>query len=186
MTETTGHIQIFTIGHSRHPLDHFLDLLKQHQIRAVVDVRRYPGSKRHPHFSRKSLSACVEAEGIEYHWLEALGGHRQGKSDTPSPNRGIVDEAFRIYADYMASDEFRQGVARLLEIAQGQQTSIMCAEGDYRHCHRQLLSDYLAGNGVNVEHIFPTGEVKPHKMKSGVKIVHGTVTYPGPPTLFDV
>jgi len=103
-------LQIFTIGHSSHPLDNFLDLLQQHQIRAVVDVRRYPGSKRHPHFSRKSLSVSLEEEDIEYHWLEALGGHRHRKGDTPSPNRGVEDEAFRIYADYMMTDEFRQGV----------------------------------------------------------------------------
>jgi uncharacterized protein (DUF488 family) len=86
----------------------------------------------------------------------------------------------------MASDEFKQGVARLMEIAQGRRTSIMCAEGDYRHCHRHLLCDHLLATGVTVQHIFPTGEVKPHKLTLGARIVDGTVTYPGQPTLFDV
>ena len=178
--------QIFTIGHSSHPLGTFLWLLDKYSIKAVVDVRRYPGSRRHPHFRRENLSASLEDEGIEYHWIDALGGHRQRKGDTPSPNRGIEDEAFRIYADHMMTDGFRQGVTRLMEIAGSVLPAIMCAEGDYRHCHRQLLSDHLVANGVNVQHIAPTGEVKQHKMTSGAKIMGGTVTYPGQPTLFDL
>jgi len=179
-------VRIFTIGHSSHPLGSFLWLLNKHSIKALVDVRRYPGSERHPHFSRKSLSESLEEEGVEYHWLEALGGHRQRKGDTPSPNRGIEDEAFRIYADHMMTDGFQQGVTRLMEIAQGCRTTIMCAEGDYRHCHRQFLSDHLVANGVTVQHIFPSGEVKPHRLSAGAKVVDGTVTYPGSPTLFDL
>jgi uncharacterized protein (DUF488 family) len=116
----------------------------------------------------------------------AVSRRRRRKSDPPSPNRGVEDEAFRNYADYMATDGFQQGVARLMEIAQGRRTTIMCAEGDYRHCHRQLLSDHLTANGVTVLHILPTGETKRHKMTSGVKIVEGVVTYPGQPTLFDM
>ena len=119
--------------------------------------------------------------------MEALGGNRQRAKDAPpSPNRGIEDESFRNYADYMATDEFRQAVTRLMEVAGGHRTAIMCAEGDYRHCHRQLLSDYLLANDVTVQHISPSGEVRPHKLTPGAKIVNGTVTYPGQPTLFDM
>ena len=179
-------LQVFIIGHSSHPLGTFLWLLRKHRIEALVDIRRYPGSKRHPHFSRENLSASLEEEDTEYHWLEALGGHRKRSNDAPpSRNRGVEDEAFRKYADYMATDGFQQGVQGLMEIAQGRRTTIMCAEGDYRHCHRQLLSDHLTANGVNVQHILPTGETKPHKLTPGAKIVEGTVTYPGQPTLFD-
>ncbi len=180
-------LQIFTIGHSSHPLGTFVWLLRQHKIEALADIRRYPGSKRHPHFSREDLSASLSEEDIDYHWLEALGGHRRRASDAPpSANRGVEDESFRNYAYYMASDGFREGVAKLMEIARGRRTTIMCAEVDYRHCHRHLLSDYLAAKGVTVLHILPTGEVKPHKMTPGAKIVEGTVTYPGQPTLFDM
>ena len=180
-------IQIFTIGHSSHPLGTFLWLLRKHGIEALVDIRRYPGSKRHPHFSREQLSGFLGEDDIEYHWLEALGGHRKRANDAPpSPNRGVEDEGFRIYADYMGTDGFREGVAKLLGIAQDRRTTIMCAEADYRHCHRQFLSDHLAANGITVLHILPTGESKPHKMTSGAKIVEGTVTYPGQPTLFDM
>jgi uncharacterized protein (DUF488 family) len=165
----------------------FLWLLQKHQIEALVDVRRYPASRRHPHFSRENLSVALEDEDIEYHWLEALGGNRKRANDAPpSPNRGIEDEAFRNYADHMATDEFRKGVAKLTEIAGGHRTVIMCAEGDYRHCHRRLLSDHLVANDVAVQHILPSGEVEPPKLTAGAKIVDGHVTYPGQPTLFDL
>ena len=180
-------LQILTIGHSSHPLGTFLWLLQKHGIEALVDVRRYPGSRRHPHFSRESLSASMGEEGIVYHWLEPLGGNRKRAKDAPpSPNRGIEDEAFRSYADYMATDEFTLGVKRLMEIAGQHRTSIMCAEGDYRHCHRQLLSDHLVANGVTVQHILPSGGIQPHKLTAGVKVVDGLATYPGQPTLFDM
>jgi uncharacterized protein (DUF488 family) len=178
-------LRIFTIGHSSHPLGTFVWLLRQHKIEALVDIRRYPGSKRHHQFNREALSASLSEENAEYLWLEALGGHRE-KPEEPSPNRGVEDESFRNYADYMGTEGFRQGVARLMEIAQGRRTTIMCAEGDYRHCHRHLLCDHLLANDVAVQHIFPTGETKPHKMTPGAKILEGTATYPGPPTLFDM
>ena len=101
-------VQIFTIGHSNHPLGRFLWLLRKHWIEALVDIRRYPGSKRHPHFSQDSLSVSLGEDDIEYHWLEALGGNRKrAKDDPPSRNLGIEDESFRNYADYMQTDEFR-------------------------------------------------------------------------------
>jgi len=126
-------------------------------------------------------------EGIEYHWLEALGGRRhRKKSDPPSPNPGLRDQSFRNYGDYMATDEFQQGVAKLLVIAGNRRTAIMCAEGLYWQCHRRLVSDHLLANGVTVLHILPTGEVKPHKLTPGAKVAEGTVTYPGPATLFEM
>ena len=113
-----SNLQIFTIGHSSHPLGTFLWLLGKHGITAMADIRSYPVSKRNPHFSRETLSSSLAEEAIEYHWLKALGGNRKRAKDAPpSPNRGIEDEAFRNYADYMATDEFRQGVAKLMEIA---------------------------------------------------------------------
>ena len=75
--------------------------------------------------------------------MEALGGNRKrAKDDPPSPNLGIEDEAFRNYADHMVTDEFRQRVARLMESAAGEPAAIMCAEGDYRHCHRDCSATF--------------------------------------------
>ena len=183
----TDQLQIFTIGHSNHPLGTFLWLLDKYSVRALVDNRRYPDSKRHPHYSRESLSVSLPEDDIEYHWLEALGGNRKRAKDAPpSPNRGLEDEGFRNYADYMATDGFRKGATRLMEIAGSVLPAIMCAEGDHRHCHRKLLSDYLTASGVMVQHIFPTGEAKSHKLTPGARITDGAVTFPGQPTLFDM
>lgn len=187
MYATPHDAQIFTIGHSSHPMDRFLDLLQQHGIEAVVDIRRFPGSRQHPHFSRENLAVSLADEDIEYHWLEALGGRRhRKKTDPPSPNPGLRDQSFRNYADYMATDGFQQGVAKLLAIAGNRRTAIMCAEGIYWQCHRRLVCDYLLAIGVSVHHIFPNGELKPHMLTTGAKVVDGQATYPGQPTLFDV
>ena len=139
MDGTPHQLQVFTIGHSSHPMDRFLDLLQQHGIEAVVDIRRFPGSRQHPHFSRENLALSLADEDMEYRWLEALGGRRhRKKTDPPSPNLGLRDQGFRSYADYMASDEFRQGVAKLLEIAgnrpiTGASPTWLESEGCYRN-----------------------------------------------------
>lgn len=96
---------ILTIGHSNHPLERFLALLAQHEIEALVDIRRFPGSKKHPHFHRDNLAATLPNSGVEYHWLETLGGRRSKQRDK-SPNLGLVNRGFRNYADYMLTNEF--------------------------------------------------------------------------------
>src|SRR6516165_3874939 len=91
---------IFTIGHSTHPLERFLDLLAAHQVEVLVDIRRFPGSRKHPHFGSASLAAALQRSGVDYHWLQALGG-RRNKQREQSPNLGLDNPGFRNYADYM-------------------------------------------------------------------------------------
>jgi uncharacterized protein (DUF488 family) len=169
--------QLFSIGHSNQPLDRFLDLLSQHEIEALVDIRRFPGSRKYPHWSKENLAAAVQEAGIEYHWIEALGGRRPS-NPTPSPNLGLRNEGFRNYADYMLTEEFRHAAARLLEIAAHKRTAMMCAEAVYWRCHRRLVSDFFLANDVGVQHIFPNGGVRPHKLTEGGKVGQRTVTYP--------
>jgi uncharacterized protein (DUF488 family) len=108
---------VFTAGHSTHPLDRFLALLARHKVETLVDVRRFPGSRKHPHFGRDNLAAATSKVGIEYHWLEALGGQRRKKRDeAPSANPGLQNQGFRNYADCMLTDEFREGVKKLLDV----------------------------------------------------------------------
>ena len=172
--------QLFSIGHSSLPLDRFLGLLAQHRVRALVDIRRFPGSRKFPHWGRESLAAALHDAGIEYHWIEALGGRRRSrKGEAVSPNLGLRNEGFRNYADYMLSEEFRQGVESLLNVAGHQATAMMCAEAVYWRCHRRLVSDYLLANRVTVQHIFPSGDVQPHQLTEGARIEDGNVTYPG-------
>jgi uncharacterized protein (DUF488 family) len=166
---------VLTIGHSNHPLEPFLALLAQHEVEALVDIRRFPGSRKHPPFSRDNLAAALPKSGVEYHWLEALGGRRHQQRDE-SPNRGLKNKGFRSYADYMGTDQFREGVKTLLEVARRKRTAIMCAEGLFWQCHRRLVSDFLIANGVTVQHIMPTGEMRPHTLTSGAVIEGGRVT----------
>jgi len=174
---------ILTIGHSTHPLDRFLALLVQHEAEALVDIRRFPASRKYPHFSRDNLAAALPKSGVEYLWLEALGGRRHKQRDE-SPNLGLENKGFRNYADYMLTGEFREGVEKLLEVARQKRTVIMCAEGLFWQCHRRLVSDFLVANGVTVQHIMPTGELRPHKLTSDTVIKSGQVTYPGEKSLF--
>jgi uncharacterized protein (DUF488 family) len=173
----------FTIGHSNHPLDRFLALLAQHAVEALVDIRRFPGSRKHPHFHRDNLAVALPNSNMEYRWLEALGGRRHKQRDE-SPNLGLENRGFRNYADYMLTDEFRDGVKKLLELARKKQTAIMCAEGLFWQCHRRLVSDFLMANGATVQHIMPTGELRPHPLTRGAVIESGQVTYPGEKSLF--
>jgi uncharacterized protein (DUF488 family) len=174
--------QLFTIGHSNQLLDHFLALLALHQIEALADIRRFPGSRKFPQFNQANLSA-LQGAGIEYHWFEVLGGRRH-KRQTQSPNLGLENRDFRNYADYMMTQEFQQGIDKLLEIADRQRTTIMCAEAVFWRCHRRLVSDSLVAKGVAVRHIMPTGELRPHRLTVGALMEGGRVTYPKEKSLF--
>jgi uncharacterized protein (DUF488 family) len=176
---------VFTIGHSNHPLDRFLELLVRNRIEALADIRRFPGSRKHPHFNRESLAAALTAASIDYEWIEALGGRRKASAGIASPNQGLRNESFRNYADYMLTPEFQQGIDKLLAIAARRPTAIMCAEGLWWQCHRRLVSDYLTASGVSVEHIFPNAQTKPHAMTPEARKTAGGVIYPPPKTLFE-
>jgi len=170
---------VFTIGHSNLSLDQFLGLLAHDRIEALLDIRRFPSSRTFPHFNQKTLAAALQKAGIEYHWLEGLGGRRhKKKGDSVSANEGLQNESFRNYADYMQTEEFRQAVRKLLEIAGRKRTALMCAESVYWRCHRRLVSDFLLANDVTVQHIFSSGELRPHQPTPGAQVDAGQVTYP--------
>jgi uncharacterized protein (DUF488 family) len=148
-----------------------------------VDIRRFPGSRRFPHFNQQSLASAVQNAGLEYHWLADLGGRRR-KIKEPSPNVGLENDAFRSYADYMLTDEFRQAVKKLREIARRKRVAIMCAEAVFWRCHRRLVSDFLVANGAVVQHIMPSGELQPHMLTRAAVVGDRRVTYPGEKLLF--
>jgi uncharacterized protein (DUF488 family) len=174
---------VLTIGHSNQPLERFLALLAHDGIEAVVDIRRFPGSRKHPHFNRDNLALALANAGVEYQWLEALGGRRR-KQQEESPNLGLENDGFRNYADYMLTGEFREGVEKLLEIARRKRTAILCAEALFWRCHRRLVSDFLAANVVTVKHVMPNGALRPHTLTKGAVTEGGHVTYPGERSLF--
>jgi uncharacterized protein (DUF488 family) len=168
---------IYTVGHSIHSADAFLQLLDTHAIKRVADVRLIPGSQRHPHFSREALSTLLEAAGIAYHHFPDLGGRRRPRPD--SINTAWRVDAFRGYADYMASGPFLDAVARLTELAGSAATAVMCAEAKWWQCHRRLLADTLVARQVPVFHILSSSPPRSHELSEFAIATDGRVTYPG-------
>ena len=166
---------VWTIGHSTRPLQVFLDLLAGYGIQAVADVRRFPGSRRHPQFAQDALSASLEADGITYRWLPALGGRRRPRSD--SPNTAWRNASFRGYADHLGSAEFSAGLDELLELSGRRRTTLMCAEALWWRCHRALIADVLCIRGVEVVHILDGQNSVRHPYTSAARVVEGRLSY---------
>jgi uncharacterized protein (DUF488 family) len=170
---------IYTIGHSTRSLDELALALTGHGIGTLVDVRSFPMSRRLPHFNREALELELPRHGIRYLWMKELGGRRK-KIRSDSPNIALRNESFRNYADYMMTDEFAEGVRRLLQLAEPAKAAYMCAERMYFQCHRMLISDYLVAHGQTVLHI--DDEKRPlreHKMMAEARLVDGKLVYDG-------
>jgi len=177
-------VTIFTIGHSQRSFAEFKDLLVAASITAVADIRRYPSSRRFPHFNQGALATQLAAAGISYHWFAELGGHRQGLPQRDSPNTLLGGSGLRGYADHMLTPAFQTEIHRLLALARQQRTTLMCAEQSYLRCHRQYLSDYLLTHQVAVIHLLAGDQQEDHVLTPGAKPGEGGgITYPGPPTL---
>jgi uncharacterized protein (DUF488 family) len=166
----------FTIGHSTHSLDAFVALLAGHGVRRVADVRRFPGSRRHPQFGSEALAAGLAANSIGYVHLEALGGRRSVVRG--SPNDGWENAAFRGYADHMASAAFATGLAELEALAAAEPTAVMCAEALWWQCHRRLVADALVARGWAVHHIGSDGALAAHEITPFAAVEDGRVVYP--------
>jgi uncharacterized protein (DUF488 family) len=172
-------VVVFTIGHSAHAVDAFCGLLRGAGVTQVADVRRWPRSRRHPHFDDDALAVELAAHGIGYAHLVELGGHRDPVPG--SPNDGWDAPAFNGYADHLGSAEFARGLERLLELAAARPTAVMCAEGDWRRCHRQLVADVLVARGLaEVGHITAAGSVEAHALTGFAVVQDGVPSYPRP------
>lgn len=174
MSETSN-ITVWTIGHSTRSAEEFLSLLQENNIQLLTDVRRFPGSRKYPHFNEPLLAATLRKAGIDYVHRPDLGGRRRGTAD--SKNTAWRNESFRAYADYMESDEFQQAAHWLTEQASGQRTAIMCSEAVWWRCHRSLIADYLKVRGVEVLHILGPGKTGPHPYTSAAAILDGRLSY---------
>jgi uncharacterized protein (DUF488 family) len=170
---------ILTIGHSTHPLEEFLAILRAHRVEQLIDVRTIPKSRHNPQFNREALEQSLPPQGIAYQHMLGLGGLRHPRKD--SINFGWKNASFRGYADYMQTPEFDENLRKLIDLATRRRTAIMCAEAAPWRCHRSLIGDALAARGIEVEDILSATSRKPHRFTPFAKIEGEVVTYPGLP-----
>lgn len=178
-----GQVTVLTVGHSSRRLGEFLDLLRAHDVELLVDVRRRPGSRRHPHFSRELLARGLSGAGIAYEWLgEELGGYRSWEeigTQDDGADAGLEAEGLRAYAAHLRTDRGAEGLARLRELAADHRTAVMCAERDPERCHRRLIADRLVVEGVRVVHLVDAETARAHRLPEEARLADGTVRYPG-------
>ena len=169
-------MRIWTIGHSTRAIDKFISLLEEIEMKLLLDVRAWPGSKRYPQFNKEALAKSLTVHGIRYEHFTELGGKRKSKAD--SRNTAWRNASFRGYADYMETEQFQKAIERLLDVAAGARpTAIMCAEAVWWRCHRSLVADYLKVRGVEVLHILGANKIEPHPYTSAARIVNGELSY---------
>ena len=169
-------MRIWTIGHSTRMIDEFVSLLKESEIKLLVDVRAWPSSKRYPQFNKDVLAGSLKAQAIRYEHLQELGGKRKPKPD--SRNTAWRNASFRGYADFMETQQFEKGIERLLELSrEGGPAAIMCAEAVWWRCHRSLIADFLKARGVDMMHILDSNKVELHPYTSAAQIVNGHLSY---------
>src|SRR5665213_2875227 len=169
---------IYTIGHSTHPIDEFVELLQAHDIKEVVDVRSIPMSRHNPQFNSDTLKQSLQQVHIRYKLLKKLGGLRHTKKD--SINLGWHNTSFRGYADYMASGDFEKGLEALIKIANLRNTTIMCAEAVPWRCHRSLIADALIKKGWLVRDIMSRTSATKHRLTPFLQIKRRQLVYPEP------
>ena len=170
-------MRIWTIGHGTRSIDEFIAVLRDANVVTLADIRTYPGSRRHPQFGQAALRTSLSAAGIAYMHLRALGGRRKPRPD--SPHTALRMDAFRGYADHMASPDFQREVGQLIAVATATRTAYMCAETLWWRCHRRMLSDLLTVADWEVIHLLGVGKSEPHRLWDVARVVDGTLVYDG-------
>ena len=166
---------IFTIGHSTRTIEEFLVMLNSFNIKILADIRRLPGSRKYPQFDQDALKKSLEENGIEYVYIEDLGGRRKVAPD--SKNTTWRNKSFQGYADYMETESFKNGINDLENLALEKPTAIMCSEAVWWRCHRSMVSDYLKAKNWEVLHIMSLGKATEHPYTSPARVVGDQVFY---------
>jgi uncharacterized protein (DUF488 family) len=166
---------IFTLGHSNRPLEDFLSILKAHGIERILDVRRYPTSRKWPHFDAAALSEGLREAGVDYVGLPHLGGRRRPRPD--SPHVAWRDDSFRGFADFMDTPEFAEGLAEVERLATDKPSALLCAEALPWKCHRSLIADALVARGWEARDVLSEKEARPHRLPKFARVESGKVIY---------
>lgn len=170
---------VYTVGHSTRSAGELVELLREHGVELLVDVRRWPSSRRHPHFDRDALGATLAEAGIDYRHQEALGGMRDPGPEKESRNDGWRTEGFRAYADHLNTEDGQEAVERLARTGRARTVAVMCAEAVPWRCHRQLVADALVARGLEVRHVVGPGRVEEHELREMARVLDdGRVVYP--------
>jgi uncharacterized protein (DUF488 family) len=170
--------QIYTIGHSTHPIADFIAMLRSFDIQVLADIRSMPGSNKYPQFNQDQLALSLKQAGIKYIHMPGLGGRRKPRPD--SVNTAWRSKAFMGYADYMETPEFQSAIQTLEQIAVSERTAYMCSEAVWWRCHRSLVSDYLKIHGWEVLHIMGIGKSTVHPYTSAARPEQGNLFYSDP------
>jgi uncharacterized protein (DUF488 family) len=163
-------VTIYTIGHSTRSFEAFCAALRSAGVDCVADVRRFPRSRRHPHFNAEALAETLPPAGIAYRPLPELGGRRGRRPDGPSHNTLWREEPFRNYADYAETAEFHDALGSLIALGRERTVAIMCAEAVWWRCHRRIIADYLLASGEAVTHILDLGKQEPARLTEGAAL----------------
>lgn len=165
---------VHTVGHSTRTIEAFIELLKAHRIELLVDVRRWPASRRYPHFRRETLEEALREHNIDYSWRGDLGGFRKPAPD--SQNTAWKVDAFRAYADFMLTPEFERIMNGIEPLSAARRIALMCAEAVPWRCHRQLLADAFWVRDRPVRHILDDGchkhKLPPFARNEGTRIYY--------------
>lgn len=170
-----GKLIIYTIGHSTHPINEFILRLQSFHVKLLVDIRRYPGSRKYPAYNKSNLETVFPKIGIRYEHIEELGGRRKVLPN--SKNNRWLKDTFKGYADYMETKEFAEVIHRLQTLAADKTTAIMCAEAVWWRCHRSMVADYLKAKGWTVLHIMAKDKVQEHPYTQAAQIRNGNLVY---------
>lgn len=168
---------LYTIGHSTRTITEFVSLLTASHVTQLVDIRKIPKSRHNPQFGQEALAEHLASVGIQYVYLKELGGLRSG-TVTDTTNAGWRNRSFRNYANYMQTEQFKDGIKRLIELSSHSTTAIMCAEAVPWRCHRSLVGDALLVRGFSVLDIMSKTSVKEHTMTSFAVVNGKEITYP--------
>ena len=167
---------MLTVGHGTLAADALGDLLRGHGVQEVVDVRRFPGSRRHPHVKRSRLAVWLPERGIDYRWDERLGGRRRGPD--PSPNSSVRNPSFRAYADHMSQAPWKQALSELMADASRRRVVVMCSEAVWWRCHRRFIADAaVLLHGTPVEHLMHDGRTHAHPPMPEARVLDGQLRY---------
>jgi len=170
---------VYTVGHSTHTIEAFVDLLRAGQVEIVVDIRSLPKSRRNPDYNLDTLPAALGDYQIGHLHIEELGGRRgKVRSVPPEVNGYWTNRSFHNYADYALSDDFQTGLSRLLEVSRERCCAIMCAEALWWRCPRRFVADYLLLNGRDVFHLMGSNRIDPATMTSAAVPEGRRLTYP--------